>query len=114
MKFKYPLHYPPLIPNLDEEIDLVSDAEMLEEDDRIPILLVTQFGFHTNRSSDKEMIKTIVERDGKVGLLYRGYLSRRQVKRVLIAEASDLRDVSPESLFLFTTCCLSVRGFLYL
>jgi hypothetical protein len=49
-------------------------------------LLVTQFGFHTNRSSDKEMIKTIVERDGKVGLLYRGYLSRRQAAEIILVE----------------------------
>jgi hypothetical protein len=78
MKFKYPLHYPQLIPNLDEEIELVCDAEMVEEDGRIPILLVTQFGFHSNRETDKEVIQAIIARDGKVGLLYRGYLSRRQ------------------------------------
>ncbi len=103
MRFKYPLHYPLLILNLDEEIGLVSDAEMVSEDARIPILLFTQFGFHSNRDSDKEVIQTIIARDGKVGLLYRGYLSRRQGKRILIAETSDLRDVSPKSLFLFTT-----------
>ncbi len=99
MNFKYPLHYPPLIPNLEEEIDLVSAEEMVAEDGRIPILLITQFGFHTNRETDKEVIQAIIARDGKVGLLYRGYLSRRQGKRILIAETSDLRAVSPESLF---------------
>lgn len=103
MGFKYPLHYPPLIPILNEEIELVCDAEMVAEDGRIPILLVTQFGFHSNRETDKEVIQTIIALDVKVGLLYRGYLSRRQGERILIAEASDLRDVSPESLFLFTT-----------
>jgi hypothetical protein len=86
MKFKYPLHYPPLIPNLDEEIDVVSAEEMVAEDGRIPILLVTQFGFHTNRSSDKEFIQTIIASDGKVGLLYRGYLSNRQSNSLIIRE----------------------------
>lgn len=86
MRYKYPLHYPPLIPNLDEEIDFISAEEMVAEDGRIPILLLTQFGFHTNRSSDKEMIKSIIERDGKVGLLYRGYLSNRQFNSLIIRE----------------------------
>ncbi len=86
MKCKYPLHYPPLIPNLDEEIDLVSAEEMVAEDGRIPILLVTQFGFHTNRETDKEVIQTIIARDGKVGLLYRGYLSNRQFNSLIIRE----------------------------
>ncbi len=86
MKFKYPLHYPPLIPNLNEEIELVCDAEMVAEDGRIPILLVTQFGFHSNRETDKEVIQTIIARDGKVGLLYRGYLSNRQSNSLIIRE----------------------------
>ena len=111
MKFKYPLHYPPLIPILNEEIELVCDAEMVEEDGRIPILLVTQFGFHTNRETDKEVIQAIIARDGKVGLLYRRYLSRRQGERILIAEASDLRDVSPKSLFLFTTYVIGKKNY---
>ncbi len=92
MKFKYPLHYPPLIPNLDEEIDLVSDAEMVEEDGRIPILLVTQFGFHTNRETDREVIQAIIARDGKVGLLYRGYLSRRQASKIQIVQSKILEN----------------------
>ncbi len=106
------MHYPPLIPNLDEEVDLVSDEGMVAEDGRIPILLITQFGFHTNRETDKEVIQTIIETVGKVGLLYRAYLSRRQGRRLLIAETSDLRDVSPESLFLFTTgyCTEGING----
>jgi hypothetical protein len=86
MRFKYPLHYPPLIPNLDEEIDLVSDAEMFAEDGRIPILLVTQFGFHANRETDKEVIQAIIARDGTVGLLFRGYLSRRQAAEIILVE----------------------------
>jgi hypothetical protein len=86
MRYKYPLHYPPLIPNLDEEIDLVSAEEMVAEDGRIPILLITQFGFHCNREMDKEVIQTIIVRDGKVGLLYRGYLSNRQSNSLIIRE----------------------------
>ena len=86
MNFKYPLHYPPLIPILNEEIELVCDAEMVEEDGRIPILLVTQFGFHTNRETDKEVIQAIIARDGRVGLLYRGYLSNRQSNSLIIRE----------------------------
>ncbi len=86
MRFKYPLHCPPLIPNLDEEVDLVSAEDMVAEDGRIPILLVTQFGFHTNRETDKEVIHTIIARDGKIGLLYRGYLSRRQAAEIILVE----------------------------
>lgn len=80
------MHYPPLIPILNEEIELVCDAEMVEEDGRIPILLVTQFGFHTNRETDKEVIQAIIARDGRVGLLYRGYLSNRQSNSLIIRE----------------------------
>lgn len=93
MNFKYPLHYPPLIPILNEEIELVCDAEMVEEDGRIPILLVTQFGFHTNRETDKEVIQTIIARDRKVGLLYRGYLSRRQASKIQIVQSKILENV---------------------
>ena len=93
MRYKYPLHYPPLIPNLDEEIDLVSAEDMVAEDGRIPILLVTQFGFHANRESDKKIIQTIVARDGKVGLLYRGYLSVRQASNIKIVQSRILVNI---------------------
>ena len=59
-KFKYPLHYPILIPNLKEEIELVSAQEMGTADHRIPILLVTQFGIHCNHPSDKIWINEIL------------------------------------------------------
>ncbi len=77
-KFKYPLHYPSIIPNLKEEIDLVSAQEMRTPDHRIPILLVTQFGIHCNHPSDKIWINKILTEIGEIALLYRGYLSIRQ------------------------------------
>lgn len=77
-KFKYPLHYPVLIPNLKEDIDLATSEEMGTADHRIPILLVTQFGIHYNHASDKIWIDKILNEKGEVALLYRGYLSNRQ------------------------------------
>ncbi len=106
MRFKYPIHYPPLISNLDEEIDLVSDAEMVVEDGRIPILLVTQFGFHANRETDKEVIQTIIARDGKVGLLYRGYLSGRQASNIKIVQSRLLKNMRKY----YLGCCGSLKG----
>ena len=70
-KFKYPLHYPPLISNLKEEIELVSTQEMGTADQRIPILLVTQFGFHYNHVSDKIWInKILAENDEVVSVVF--------------------------------------------
>lgn len=77
-KFKYPLHYPSLIPNLKETIDLATSEEMGIADHRIPILLVTQFGIHYNHPSDKIWINKILAENGEIALLYRGYLSNRQ------------------------------------
>ena len=71
-KFKYPLHYPPLTPHLKEEIELVSVQEMGTADQRIPIFLVTQFGFHYNHVSDKIWINKILAENDEVALLYRG------------------------------------------
>lgn len=77
-KFKYPLHYPALLPHLKEDIDLVTPEEMGTADHRIPLLLVTQFGIHCNHPSDKIWIDKIVSENGEIALLYRGYLSNRQ------------------------------------
>ncbi len=84
MKFKYPLHYPPLIPNLEEEIELVSAQEMGTADHRIPILLVTQFGIHYNHPSDKIWIDKALSENGEIALLYRGYLSNRQSQELRV------------------------------
>jgi hypothetical protein len=59
-KFKYPLHYPALIPNLKEEIELATPEEMGNADHRIPILLVTQFGIHYDYPTDKIWINPIL------------------------------------------------------
>ena len=85
-KFKYPLHYPPLIPKLKEEIELVSVQEMGTADHRIPILLVTQFGIHYNHPSDKIWIDKILKEKREVALLYRGYLSNRQAGELRVME----------------------------
>ncbi|MEY4330237.1 MAG: hypothetical protein RL609_985 [Bacteroidota bacterium] len=85
-KFKYPLHYPTLIPNLKEVIDLATPEEMETADYRIPILLVTQFGIHYNNPSDKIWIDKIVSENGEVALLYRGYLSNRQAGELRVVE----------------------------
>jgi hypothetical protein len=70
-KFKYPLHYPTLIPHLKEEIELVSGQEMGTANQRIPILLVTQFGFHYNHVSDKIWInKILAENDEVVSVVF--------------------------------------------
>jgi len=65
-KFKYPLHYPSLIPNLKEAIDLVTPEEMGTADRRIPILLVTQFGIHYNYPSDKFWVDKILAQSDEV------------------------------------------------
>jgi hypothetical protein len=85
-KFKYPLHYPALVPNLKETIDLATSEEMGTADHRIPILLVTQFGIHYNHVSDKIWIDKIIEDKGQVALLYRGYLSNRQAGELRVGE----------------------------
>jgi hypothetical protein len=85
-KFKYPLHYPSLIPNLKDDIHLATSGEMGTADHRIPILLVTPFGVHYNHASDKIWINKILAEKGEITLLYRGYLSNRQ--------AGDLRVVN--------------------
>lgn len=77
-KFKYPLHYPTLVPHLKEEIDLATSEEMGTADKRIPILLVTQFGIHWNYPCDKIWIDKVLSENDKIALLYRGYLSNRQ------------------------------------
>ncbi len=90
-KFKYPLHYPPLISNLKEEIELVSAQEMGTADHRIPILLVTQFGIHYNHPTDKVWINQILESQCEVAFLYRGYLSNRQCQELrLVLPNKDL------------------------
>lgn len=81
-KFKYPLHFPTLIPQLKEEIELASAQEMGTTDHRIPIFLVTQFGIHWNHLSDKIWINKILAGKGEVALLYRGYLSNRQENKL--------------------------------
>ena len=58
-KFKYPLHYPFLLPNLMEDIHLATSEEMGTADHRIPILLLTQFGIHYNHPSDKIWIDKV-------------------------------------------------------
>ena len=83
-KFKYPRHYPSLIPNLKEVIDLATPEEMGTSDYRIPILLVTQFGIHYNHPSDKIWIDKILAEKGEVALLYRGYLSNRQSEELRV------------------------------
>jgi hypothetical protein len=85
-KFKYPLHYPSLIPNLNEDIDLATSEEMGTADHRIPILLVTQFSFHHNHPSDIIWIDKIIAEKGQVALLYRGYLSNRQAGKLRLVE----------------------------
>jgi hypothetical protein len=85
-KFKYPLHYPSLIPNLKEDIALATPEEMGTADHRIPILLVTQFGIHYNHPSDKIWIDYILAEKGEVALLYRGYLSNRQAGELQLME----------------------------
>lgn len=85
-KFKYPRHYPSLIPNLKEVIDLATPEEMGTADYRIPIPLVTQFGIHCNHPSDKIWINKILSKNGEVALLYRGYLSNRQSGELWVVE----------------------------
>ena len=85
-KFKYPLHYPSLIHNLTEEINLATPEEMGTADHRIPILLVTQFGIHYNHPTDKIWIDKILNEKGKVALLYRGYLSNRQTRELRVVQ----------------------------
>jgi hypothetical protein len=85
-KFKYPVHYPSLIPNLKETIDLATSEEMGTADHRIPILLVTQFGIHYKHPSDKIWIDKILKEKGEVALLYRGYLSNRQAGNLILVE----------------------------
>jgi len=85
-KFKYPLHYPALIPKLKAEIDLATSEEMGIADHRIPILLVTQFGIHYNHPSDKIWIDKILNEKGEFALLYRGYLSNRQAGEVRVVQ----------------------------
>ncbi len=93
-KFKYPLHYPPLIPNLKEVIDLVTLKEMGTADHRIPILLVTQFGIHYNHLSDKVWINQIRESQCEVAFLYRGYLSNRQAGELRVLELTKMTNFS--------------------
>ncbi len=50
---------------------------MATADHRIPILLVTQFGFHYNHPFDKIWIDKILAENDEIALLYRGYLSNR-------------------------------------
>ncbi len=65
-KFKYPLHYPTLIPNLKEVIDLATPEEMGTADHRIPIILGTQYGIHCNHQSDKAWINQVLVIKGKI------------------------------------------------
>jgi hypothetical protein len=88
-KFKYPLHYPSLIPNLKEDIDLATSEEMGTADHRIPILLVTQFGIHCNHVSDKIWIDKVLAGKGEVALLYRGYLSNRQAGELRVVLSNE-------------------------
>ncbi len=93
-KFKYPLHYPSLIPNLKEVIDLAAPEEMGTADYRIPILLVTQFGIHYNHPSDKPWINKILSENGEIALLYRGYLSNRQAGELRVVELTKTTNFS--------------------
>jgi hypothetical protein len=90
-KFIYPLQYPSLIPNLKEEIELVSAQEMGTADHRIPILLVTPFGIHCNHASDKIWINKILAEKGEIALLYRGYLSNRQAGELRVVELNNVK-----------------------
>ena len=65
-KFKYPLQYTSLTPNLKEVIDLATPEEMGTADRRIPILLVSQFGVHYNHPSDKAWINPVLVIKGKI------------------------------------------------
>ncbi len=93
-KFKYPLHYPSLIPNLKEVIDLVTLKEMGTADHRIPILLVTQFGIYHNQVSDKIWIDKVLAGKGEVARLYRGYLSNRQAGELRVLELTKMTNFS--------------------
>jgi hypothetical protein len=93
-KFKYPRHYPAIVQNLKEAIDLVTSEEMGTADHRIPILLVTQFGIHGNHPSDKIWINKILSENGEVALLYRGYLSNRQDGELRVVELTKTTNFS--------------------
>ena len=93
-KFKYPLHYPSLIPNLKEDIHLATSEEMGIADHRISILLVTQFGIHYNHPTDKIWIDNIIAEKGQVALLYRGYLSNRQAGELRVVELTKTTNFS--------------------
>lgn len=89
-KFKYPLHYPALLPHLKEEIELATSEEMGTADHRIPILLVTQFGIHYNHPSDKIWVDKILAENDEVALLYRGYLSNRQSGELRVVKLNQI------------------------
>ncbi len=89
-KFKYPRHYPDIVQNLKEAIDLATSEEMGTADHRIPILLVTQFGIYYNHPSDKIWIDKILKEKGEAALLYRGYLSNRQARELKMLELTKM------------------------
>jgi hypothetical protein len=83
-KYKYLEYVPAPIHLKKSEYDLVDDPEFLERDDRIPLLICTQFGiFPAGSLFEKHPYERLEGLEGqRIGLLGRGYASHRERKGI--------------------------------
>ena len=80
-KYKY-LNYAPTPVKLDSSCyDLVDDEEFIESDDRIPLLMVTQFGIYPSgdkKGNDNCYLDLIALYNRTIGFIGRGHYSSRE------------------------------------